>query len=93
MYTNMLAVIEEARSGLIRLLAPNGVWTVVGEASPTTGAVYLHAVRVPWTATKAELAPVIEEMKSMKFSQKAIAMFTGVSPSYVSKLLRERIGS
>ena len=92
MHTNKLAVIEGARSGLFRLLTPNGVWTIVGGESPTTGAAYFQLVKIPLTATKAELAPVFKEMKSMKFSQKAISMFTGVSQSYVSKKLRERIG-
>ena len=91
MHTNKLAVIEGARSELVRFFTPSGMWTVVKRISPT-GAEYLQAVKIPWTATKGELAPVFEEMKSMKFSQKAIAMFTGVSQSYISKLLRERIG-
>ncbi len=92
MPTNKIAAIEGVRSELLRFFAPNGMWTVVRQTSPT-GAEYLRAVRIPWTATKAELLPIFQEMASMKISQKAIAMFTGVSPSYVSKLLRERIGS
>ena len=88
MQTNKLAVLNEVQSELFRFYTPAGMWTVVRKVS-STGAEYLQAVKIPWTALKADLLPIFQEMANMNFPQKAIAMFTDVSPSYISKLLRK----
>ncbi len=82
-----LAVVTKGVNTMIeQSQTAGGVMTVVRKVLPG-GVEMMMAVKVPNKPKKALLKPAMKAMSEMGISQKAIATFTNVSQSYVSKLV------
>ena len=61
----------------------------VGRKAFASGVEVVIAIRGPKTKTKAAATPFLRDLMSIGINQKTAAIFSGISQSYASKLLRK----
>ena len=84
---NALSIVNDGNAAFSQIFRVRDTVTVVRKLFPS-GLEVAFAVRVPKVKTKADTLPFLRDLMSIGLNQKAAALFSGVSQSYASKLLR-----
>ena len=86
MKNTKLLVLDGARTETLRQCNLDS-WTSLVRRTFPSGMRIALSVELPKMATKAELRACVHELNALHIPQKVIAFITGMSQSYVSKLL------
>lgn len=84
---NALSISNGRNIAFSQILREMDTVTVVRKLFPS-GLEVVFAVRVPNVKTKADTLPFLRDLMSIGLNQKAAALFSGVSQSHASRLLR-----
>lgn len=84
---NALSISNGGNIAFSQILRKRDTVAVVRKLFPS-GLEVAFAVHVPKVKTKEDTLPFLRDLMSIGLSQKAAALFSGVSQSYASKLLR-----
>lgn len=85
---NALSIVKGGNAICNQILRNRDIVTIVRKALPS-GAEVMIAIRAPKSSKKANMIPVLKDLMGIGFNQKTAAWLSGISPSYVSKLLRK----
>lgn len=88
MKRNPLAIVSGTQTILRKERLSDGLKTTISRVMPSGMEVY-WGIKMPNIAKKKDLKPSLEELSRMGLSQKAMALFADMSPSYASKLLKK----
>lgn len=84
---NALSISNGRNIAFSQILREMDTVTVIRKLFPS-GLEVVFAVRVPNVKTKADTLPFLRDLMSIGLNQKAAALFSGVSQSHASRLLR-----
>ena len=87
MNSTKLSTVQMQQVETFKKVTTTGVCTVIKRVFPSGMKIGI-VVEVPKAARKADLKMCLQELKTMRVPQKAMAFVTDMSSSYVSKLLR-----